>query len=143
MVSILSGVADVDDGCAEFLGFVGADAADRLQLSDGARADEDDAAEGGGAEDEKLRQADALGFGFAPGAELGVEELLVGSERGGWVGGGGAGAVEGFRGFAKLLDQASAFFGARRWQWIPWDGSGWVGLELGGVARRCSDVHSR
>src|ERR1035441_6849982 len=95
---------EIEDGCAEFLGLVGTDASDGLQLGDGARAKEHDVAQGGGAEDEKLRQADALGFGFAPGAELGVEESLVGSERGGWVGGGGAGAVEGFRGFAKLLD---------------------------------------
>jgi hypothetical protein len=85
--------ADVDDAGAKFLGFIGADAGDGLELSDGLRADQHDAAERGGSEDEELGEADALGLGFAPGAELGVEELLVGGEVGGGIGGDGAGCA--------------------------------------------------
>ncbi len=63
------------------------------ELGEGLRAVEDDAAEGGGAEDEELREAESFGFGFAPFAEALVEGLLgrgegVGGFRGAWSVGG-------------------------------------------------------
>jgi len=88
-------VAEGEDCGAEFCGFFGADAGDGLKLGEGVGTKQYDAAQGGGAEDEELGKADALGFGLAPCAERFVEELLGGSEGGGGVGGwGGAGAVE-------------------------------------------------
>ena len=41
------------------------------------RANEHDLAQCGGAEDEELRESDAFGLSFAPGAELLVEVLLA------------------------------------------------------------------
>ena len=38
--------------------------------------DEDDGAEGGGAEDEELREAEFFGFGLAPGSEAGFQGFL-------------------------------------------------------------------
>ena len=91
----LSCLADVDDGGAELLGLGWTDAGDGLKLRDRTRALQNDAAQRGGAEDEELRQADALGLGFAPGAKLRVEDLLVGCEVGCGIGGGRTRAVEG------------------------------------------------
>ena len=51
---------------------------------------EDDTAQGGGAEDEELREAELFGFGLAPFAEALVEVLLL-----------GAGEVDG----GKVLDE--------------------------------------
>ena len=50
-----SGVADLEDAGAVFLDLFEADAVDLLELGEGAGALEDDAAQGGGAEDEELR----------------------------------------------------------------------------------------
>ncbi len=53
-----------------------------------ARAKQNYAAQGGGTEDEELREAKAFGFGFAPLAESGVEGALIGGEGVGRIGAG-------------------------------------------------------
>ena len=78
---------DLEDGGAEALGFFGADAFDGAELGDGAGVLEDERAQGGGAEDEELREVEAFGFGGSPGAKAVIEGLLVGGEFegcGGW-----------------------------------------------------------
>ena len=92
------GAADFEDAGAELFGFFEAEAVDGFEFGEVLRAGKDDAAEGGRGENEEERQAEALGFGFAPVAETLVEGLLLGGEGVGGLGGGGAGAGEGFGG---------------------------------------------
>ena len=137
---MLGGVADLEDSGAVLVDLFEADAIDFLELGEGAGALEDDAAQGGGAEDEELREAEAVGFGLAPVAEALVEELLLRGEGVGGFGLGFAGALEG-------LDWCGWAAGA----WAGGDGgplpgaaglrgAGWFGLRcaLGSVALGCS-----
>ena len=84
------GVADLEDAGAVFFDLFEADSIDLLELGEGAGALEHDAAQGGGAEDEELREAETLGLIFAPVAEALIEKLLLGSEGVGGLGRGGA-----------------------------------------------------
>ena len=85
----------MDDAGAELFDLLLAESGDGLELGDGLWAQENDAAQGGGAEDEEEGQAQFFGLGFAPVAEALVEGLLVGREGLGWVWRGGALATEG------------------------------------------------
>ena len=78
--NLSSGLADFEDGGTEALGLFRADAADGLQLCDSLWLGEDDAAQGGRAENKELRQAELFGFGLAPVAEALIEHLLRGGE---------------------------------------------------------------
>ncbi len=82
------------------VGFFGADAVDHAEIGEGAGVRKDDGAEGGGGEDEELRETGAGGFGGAPGAKAGVEGLLAGSEGEVWWGCGTGLGGDGFGGEA-------------------------------------------
>ena len=114
MVRLGQALQKFDDGGAESFGFFGADAGDGSKLGDGARALKHDAAQRGGTENKELRQANAFGFGLAPGTQLLVEELLGGGERGGGIGCDGAGAMEGGGAFAGVCGAQGRMRGAFR-----------------------------
>ena len=62
---------------AEFVELFAIHAGDGVEFGQSAGLYENDAAQGGGAEDEELREAQLFGFGFAPFAETVIE--LAGS----------------------------------------------------------------
>ena len=75
---------DLDDARSELLSFLEADAVDHLEFGEGAGTLDGNVAQGRGAEDEKLREAEALGLRCAPCTKAGVQGLLVGCEGRSW-----------------------------------------------------------
>jgi hypothetical protein len=88
--------ANLEDSGAEPFRFLEAEAMDGFELSEGLRASEHNAAEGGRGKDEEERKTELFGLGLTPVSESLVKRLLVGGKGVGGVGRGLARAREGF-----------------------------------------------